>query len=61
MVYTAQLALFGMDAEQMQEASWAVNSVTGTSAYMYGIGYDLETFKQELDAIIEHVKKSAQG
>ena len=58
--HTAQFALNGMDDEQVREASWVAQSVTGLSAYFYGIGYSHETFMQELDAIVEHIKKSAQ-
>ncbi len=49
-----------MDDEQVREASWVAQSVTGLSAYFYGIGYSQEKFMQELDAIVEHIKKSAQ-
>ena len=47
-----------MDDEQIKEASWVAQSVTGLSAYFYGIGYDKEQFDQEVDAIVEHLKKS---
>ena len=53
-------ALSGMDDERVKEASWVAQSVTGLSAYFYGIGYSRELFGQELDAIVEHIKKSAQ-
>ena len=49
-----------MDDEQIKEASWTAQAVTGFSAYLYGIGYSQQTFLQELDAIVEHIKKSAQ-
>jgi hypothetical protein len=49
-----------MDDEQVKEASWVAQSVTGLSAYLYGIGYSHEQFDQDLDAIVEHIKKSAQ-
>jgi hypothetical protein len=49
-----------MDNEQVREASWVAQSVTGLSAYFYGIGYSHEKFMQELDAMVEHIKKSAQ-
>ncbi len=58
--HASQLALGGMDDEQIKEASWAVQSVTGLSSYLYGIGYNREQFDQELDAMVEHLKKSAQ-
>ena len=49
-----------MSDEQVREASWVVQVITGISAYLYGLGYSQETFMQELDAIVEHIKKSAQ-
>jgi hypothetical protein len=49
-----------MDDEQVKEASWVVQSVTGASAYLYGVSYDGEMFQQELDKAVEHIKKSAQ-
>jgi hypothetical protein len=54
------LALFGMDGEQVREASWAAQYTVGLSAYIYGTGYSIETFKQEVDAIVEHIAQSAQ-
>ena len=58
--HSAQLALHGMGEEHIKEASWVAQSVAGWSAYFYGIGYSKEAFVQELDAIVEHLKKSAQ-
>jgi hypothetical protein len=49
-----------MDDEHVKEASWVAQSVTGLSAYFYGIGYSTEQFGQELEAMVEHLKKSAQ-
>lgn len=54
--HTAQLMLAGIDDEQVKEAGWVVQNVTGASAYLHGIGYDKETFRQELDALAEHRK-----
>jgi hypothetical protein len=48
-----------MDDEQIKEASWVAQSVTGISAYLYGIGYNREQFDQELNAMVEYIKKSA--
>ena len=45
-----------MDDEQIKEASWVAQSVTGISAYLYGIGYSKEQFGQEVDAMVEHIK-----
>ena len=50
----------GMDEEQIKEAGWAAQYTVGLSAYVYGIGYSLEKFKQEVDAVVEHIKQSAQ-
>ena len=58
--HTAQFALFEMGEEHVKEASWVVLNVTGFSAYLYGIGYSKEKFLKELDAILEHVKNSAE-
>jgi hypothetical protein len=38
----------------------AAQYTAGLSAYVYGIGYSLETFKQEVEAIVEHIKQSMQ-
>ncbi len=48
-----------MSDEHVKEASWVVQTVTGLSAYLYGVGYDREIFLQELDAVVEHIKNSA--
>ncbi len=45
-----------MGDEHVKEAGWVAQSVTGLSAYLYGIGYDKEQFEQELDAMVEHIK-----
>ena len=50
----------GMDEQQIQEAGWSAQYTVGLSAYMYGIGYSLEKFKQEVEAIVEQIKPSAQ-
>jgi hypothetical protein len=49
-----------MSDEQIKEAAWLVQSVTGTSSYLYGIRYDRDHFNQELDTAVENIKKSAQ-
>ena len=48
-----------MGDEHIKEAAWVAQSVAGASAYMYGVGYSKETFIQEVDAAVEHIKKSA--
>ena len=49
-----------MDGEQIKEAGWAAQYTAGLSAYIYSTGYILEKFKQEVEAIVEHIKQSAQ-
>jgi hypothetical protein len=49
-----------MDDEQVKEASWVAQAVTGFSVYLYSIGYSMELWHQELEAIGEHLAKSAQ-
>ncbi|MFQ5854240.1 MAG: carboxymuconolactone decarboxylase family protein [Anaerolineae bacterium] len=56
--HTAQLGLFGLDDEQIKEAGWVVQNATGASAYLYGVGYDQETFREELDRLVEFRKKA---
>ena len=50
----------GADEEQIKEAGWAAQYAAGLSAYEYGIGYSLEKFKQEVEAVVEHIKQPAQ-
>ncbi len=45
-----------MADDQIQEAAEAVLHSTGVSAYLYGIEYDLEQWRQELAAAVEHIK-----
>ena len=49
-----------MGDEHIKEASWVVQSVTGASAYMYGVDYSHEKFREELRAMVEYIKRSAQ-
>jgi hypothetical protein len=56
--HEAQFALLGIDDEQIKEASWAAQVVTGLSAYMYGIGYDKELNQREIDATVEYIKST---
>lgn len=55
------MALNGLDEEQIREASWTVQNVTGASAYVYGIDYPKDKFKEELDRAVEHIKKTSGG
>ena len=45
-----------MTEEQITEAAGAVRVSTGTSAYLYGIDYSKDQFRQELDATVKHIK-----
>ena len=59
--HSAQFALNEMGEEHIREASWVVQSVTGASAYMYGVDYDNEKFRAELRAMVEYIKRAAQA
>jgi hypothetical protein len=48
-----------MDEEQIKEASWAVQSVSGASAYLHSVNYSHQKFKEELDKAVEYIKKKA--
>jgi hypothetical protein len=58
--HSAQLALDGMGDEHIKEASWVVQSVTGASAYLYGVDYSNEKFREELRAMVEYIKRAAE-
>ena len=47
-----------MGEEQIKEASWIASYVSGVSSYLYGIRYSKEQAEEELDQIVEHIKKS---
>ena len=46
-----------MSDEHIKEASWVANSVTGASAYLHGVDYNQDEFRQELGKAIEYIKK----
>jgi hypothetical protein len=54
------LALGGLNDEQIKEAAWTVQSVTGASAYVCGIGYDVDAWREELDQAVAQVKAHPQ-
>ncbi len=58
--HSAQFALNEMGEEHVKEASWVVQSVTGASSYLYGVDYSNEKFREELHAMVEHIKRAAQ-
>lgn len=57
--HTAQLQLVGTSDEQLREAAWIVQNVVGASAYLNGVNYDEEIFKNGLDKLVEHRKTHA--
>jgi hypothetical protein len=58
--HSAQFALNEMGEEHIREASWVVQSVSGASAYMYGVDYDNEKFRDELREMVEYIKRTTQ-
>jgi hypothetical protein len=54
--HTEQLRLSGLTEEQITEAAGSVLQSGGTSAYLAGIGYSVEKFRQELDAAVNYIK-----
>ena len=50
-----------MGDEHIKEASWVVQQVTGASAFLHGIDYSTEKFKQELNQAVEHIKSAQKG
>jgi predicted xylose isomerase-like sugar epimerase len=57
--HTEQLRLSGMGEAELQEASAAAQAVVGLSTYLHAIGYDVQKFRQELAAAVEHIKACA--
>jgi hypothetical protein len=49
-----------MGDTEIQEVAAAAQQVVGFSAYLHGIGYDLDRFKQELDSAVSHIKSQGQ-
>lgn len=54
--HIAQLQLMGTTDTQLKEAAWLVQNVVGASAYLNGVRYDKEVFKDELDRLVEYIK-----
>ena len=42
----------------VKEANWVVHTIVGISAYLNGIGYDLDKWRTEIDAMVEHANSS---
>lgn len=53
--HIAQLQLTGATDEQLKEAAWLVQNVVGASAYLNGVRYDKEEFKDELNRLVEYI------
>jgi hypothetical protein len=45
-----------MTDEQITEAADAARESAGASAYLAGIGYSVEKFRQELGDAVKHIK-----
>ncbi len=45
-----------MSEEEITEAAAAVQVTIGVSAYLHGIDYSLDKFKEELRASVAHIK-----
>ena len=58
--HSAQFALNEMGEEHIREASWVVQSVSGASAYLYGVDYSHEQFRTELRAMVKYIQRAAQ-
>jgi alkylhydroperoxidase/carboxymuconolactone decarboxylase family protein YurZ len=58
--HSAQFALNEMGEEHIAEASWVAQSVSGASAYLHGVDYSEEKFREELRAMVEYIKRAAQ-
>ena len=58
--HSAQFALNEMGEEHIREASWVVQSVTGASAYLYGVDYSSDKFRGELRAMVEYIQRAAR-
>ncbi|MCR4393238.1 MAG: hypothetical protein NUV31_02580 [Dehalococcoidales bacterium] len=59
-MHTEQLKLSGMGEEEIQEAAITVQQSVGTSAYLHGVGYDVNKFKQELGMVIDHIRSQSK-
>ena len=50
-----------MDDTHVQEAAAAASQVVGFSAYLAGINYSVEQFRQELEAAVAYIKAHPPG
>ena len=49
-----------MGEAELQEAAAAAGQVVGFSAYLHGVEYSVEQFKQELDAAVAYITAQPQ-
>ena len=49
-----------MGEAEVQEAAAAAAQVVGFSAYLHGVQYSVERFKQELDAAVAYITSQHQ-
>lgn len=52
------MALNGISEEQIKEAGWMAQSVTGASAYIHSIDYSRDQFKEEVGQAVDFIKRS---
>ncbi len=50
-----------MGEAEVQEAAAAAGQVVGFSAYLHGVEYSVEQFKQELDAAVAYITSQNQS
>lgn len=57
--HSEQLRLGGVTDEQLQEAAAVAGEIVGFSAYLHGVGYDLDRYLRELDEAVNYIKSQA--
>jgi hypothetical protein len=57
--HAEQFRLSGMGDEEIQEAAAATQFVTGFSDYLAGLDYSVDQYKEELAAIVKHIKSQS--
>ncbi len=50
-----------MGDPEIQEASAVASQVAGFSAYLHGVGYSVEQFRQELDKSVTYIKSQQKA
>ena len=49
-----------MGDSEIKEAASTIDLSTGVSAYLRGVGYPVDKFKQELDSAVKYMKSQAK-